>query len=61
MRKEQLVASRLPAELVRDLELIEQEEQTDRSTTVRKLLRRAIGDWKLAPGRPRKQASPFGR
>jgi predicted HTH domain antitoxin len=48
MRKEQLVASRLPDELVQDLELIERWEQTDRSTTVRKLLRQAIGDWKRA-------------
>lgn len=46
--KEQLVASRLPDDLVQDLELIERWEQTDRSTTVRKLLRQAIGDWKRA-------------
>ena len=47
MKKDQMVASRLPQELVRDLELIERYEQTDRSTTVRKLLRRAIAEWKL--------------
>jgi predicted HTH domain antitoxin len=46
MKKNQMVASRLPSDLVNDLELIERYEQTDRSTTVRKLLRRAIGDWK---------------
>ncbi len=47
MRKEQMVGTRLPAELVRDLETIEGAEQSDRSTTVRKLLYRAIKDWKL--------------
>ena len=46
MKKEQMVASRLPDELVRDLELIERLEQTDRSTTVRKLLYKAIREWK---------------
>ncbi len=46
MKKGQMVASRLPEELVRDLELIERHEQTDRSTVVRKLLRQAIGEWK---------------
>ena len=47
MRKEQMVGSRLPEELVRDLELIERLEQTDRSTTVRKLLSQATREWKL--------------
>ena len=47
MRKEQMVGTRLPAELVRDLETIEGAEQSDRSTTVRKLLYKAIKDWKL--------------
>jgi predicted HTH domain antitoxin len=47
MRKEQMVGARLPAELVRDLETIEGVEQSDRSTTVRKLLYNAIKDWKL--------------
>ena len=42
-----MVGTRLPAELVRDLETIEETEQSDRSTTVRKLLYRAIKDWKL--------------
>lgn len=46
MRKEQMVASRLPEEVIHDLEMIESVEQTDRSTTVRKLLYRAIADWK---------------
>lgn len=47
MRKEQMVGSRLPMELVQDLELIERVEQTDRSTAVRKLLHKAVGEWKL--------------
>ena len=47
MKKEQMVGTRLPEQLVRDLEIIEQEEQADRSTTVRKLLYKAIGTWKL--------------
>jgi predicted HTH domain antitoxin len=33
--------------MVRELEAIETAEQADRSTTVRKLLARAIRDWKL--------------
>jgi len=39
--------TRLPDTVVRDLEAIEQVEQADRSTTVRKLLSRAIqtGSW----------------
>jgi predicted HTH domain antitoxin len=47
MRKVRMVGARLPRDLVRDLEQIEQVEQADRSTTVRKLLARAIGEWKL--------------
>jgi predicted HTH domain antitoxin len=46
MRKAQAVASRLPAELLKDLEMIEAQEQADRSTVVRKLLKKAVGDWK---------------
>ncbi|MBI4220731.1 MAG: UPF0175 family protein [Chloroflexi bacterium] len=47
MSKERMVGSRLPPELIRDLEMIEKTEQSDRSTTVRKLLSRATKDWKL--------------
>lgn len=46
MKKDRMVASRLPEELVRDLELIERYEQMDRSATIRKLLRQAIAEWK---------------
>ena len=47
MKKEQMVGARLPLELVSALELIEDVEQSDRSTTVRRLLSRAIKQWKL--------------
>ena len=47
MSKEQMVGSRLPPELIRDLEMIEKADQSDRSTTVRKLLSRATREWKL--------------
>jgi predicted HTH domain antitoxin len=47
VKKEQMVGARIPEELVRDLETIEKAEQSDRSTTLRKLLSKAIGDWKL--------------
>jgi predicted HTH domain antitoxin len=47
MKKEQMVGTRLPNDLVRDLETIEQVEQSDRSTTVRKLLYQAVRAWKL--------------
>jgi len=46
MKKERMVGSRLPGDLLRDLETIERVEQADRSTTVRKLLYRAVDEWK---------------
>jgi len=46
MRKEEMVAARLPEALVSDLKKIEGVEQTDRSTVLRKLLYRAVTDWK---------------
>ena len=46
MKKEELVAARLPEEMVTELRRIERVEQADRSTVVRKLLYRAISDWK---------------
>ena len=42
-----MVGARLPLDLVRELELIEGVEQCDRSTTVRRLLSKAIVQWKL--------------
>lgn len=47
MKKERMVGARLPLELVRELELIENVEQSDRSTTLRKLLSNAVRQWKL--------------
>jgi predicted HTH domain antitoxin len=46
MKKEEMVAARLPQSLVSDIKKIEELEQTDRSTVLRKLLHRAIADWK---------------
>lgn len=45
-RKEELVAARLPAQLVAALREIEEVEQADRSTVVRRLLYRAVAEWK---------------
>jgi predicted HTH domain antitoxin len=47
MKHETMIGTRLPRELVRELERIERTEHTDRSTTVRKLLGNAVGQWKL--------------
>jgi predicted HTH domain antitoxin len=46
MRKEELVAARLPETLVSDIKKIEDIEQTDRLTVLRKLLDKAVTDWK---------------
>ena len=45
-KKEELVAARLPEDLVNALRKIEEVEQVDRSTTVRKLLSRAVAEWR---------------
>ena len=47
MKKDQMVGAKLPLDLVQELELIEGVEQSDRSTTVRRLLSKAIRQWKL--------------
>ena len=47
MKKDHMIGTRLPVELVRELQFIEDVEQSDRSTTVRRLLARAIQQWKL--------------
>ena len=47
MKKDTMVGARLPESLIADLEAIEQAEHTDRSTTVRRLLLRAVSEWKL--------------
>jgi len=41
-----MVAARLPEGLVSDIKKIEDAEQTDRSTVLRKLLYKAVIDWK---------------
>lgn len=46
MKKEEMVAARLPESLVSDIKKIEELEQTDRSTVLRKLLYKAVTDWK---------------
>ncbi|MEM2123472.1 MAG: UPF0175 family protein [Candidatus Bathyarchaeia archaeon] len=46
MKEEELVAARLPESLVSDLKKIESVEQTDRSTVLRKLLYKAVTEWK---------------
>lgn len=44
MKKEELVAARLPQPLIKALEKIEEVEQSDRSSTLRKLLSRAVSE-----------------
>lgn len=46
MKKEEMVAARLPKGLVSDIKKIEDVEQTDRSTVLRKLLYKAVIEWK---------------
>jgi len=46
MKKEEMVAARLPKGLVSDIKKIEDVEQTDRSTVLRRLLYKAVTDWK---------------
>jgi len=41
-----MVAARLPEALVSDIKKIENIEQADRSTVLRKLLHKAVSDWK---------------
>ncbi len=41
-----MVAARLPETLVSDIKKIEEVEQTDRSTVLRKLLDKAVREWK---------------
>jgi predicted HTH domain antitoxin len=47
MKKEELVASRIPQELLEDLKKIEEIEHLDRSTALRRLLYSGIREWKL--------------
>jgi predicted HTH domain antitoxin len=43
----EIVSTRVPDGMAKDLEEIEKEEKTDRATVVRKLLAKAIAGWKL--------------
>ncbi len=47
MKQDYMVGTRIPKELVKELERIERAEQTDRSTTLRRLLSRAVREWNL--------------
>lgn len=47
MNKERLVDVWLPSGLMRDLEFVGESEQADRSSTVRRLLVKAVREWKL--------------
>jgi len=42
-----VVSTRVPEDIAKDLKEIEKEEKTDRATLVRKLLARGIEQWKL--------------
>jgi predicted HTH domain antitoxin len=42
-----MVGTRLPGQMIKDLQRIEATEQADRATTLRRLLARAIGEWKM--------------
>lgn len=46
----EIVSTRVSEELARELRQIEEEEKTDRATVVRKLLARAIEQWKVERG-----------
>jgi predicted HTH domain antitoxin len=41
------ITARVPEDLLNDLKRIESEEKTDRAEVIRRLLAKAIGDWKL--------------
>lgn len=42
-----VISTRVPDKLAKDLEEIERAEQSDRATTIRKLLTRAVKEWKM--------------
>ena len=61
MTKDRMVGARLPLHLVQELELIEEVEQSDRSTTVRRLLSKAIVQWNsiTTPGSMARASLPW--
>jgi len=42
----EIISTRIPNDIAKDLKEIEKEEKTDRATLIRKLLARAIAQWK---------------
>jgi len=42
----EVISTRIPDDVAKDLKEIEKEEKTDRATVVRKLLAKAIAEWK---------------
>jgi predicted HTH domain antitoxin len=47
MKKEELIASRIPLELFEDLKKIEEIEHLDRSSNLRRLLYSGVREWKM--------------
>ncbi len=47
MKNGELVASRIPKDLLADVKKVEEVEHVDRSTAIRKLLYAAVREWKL--------------
>lgn len=47
MKRGELIASRIPLDLVEDLKKLEEAEHIDRSTAVRRLLYAGIQEWKM--------------
>ncbi|MGC8961038.1 MAG: UPF0175 family protein [Candidatus Bathyarchaeia archaeon] len=43
----EIISTRVPDEMAKDLKEIEEEEETDRAAVVRKLLARGIQQWKM--------------
>lgn len=43
----EIISTRIPEDVARDLKEIEEEEKTDRATIIRKLLVRGIQQWKM--------------
>lgn len=43
----QIISTRIPDEVAKDLKEIEKQEESDRATVIRKLLTKAIKDWKI--------------
>ncbi len=44
----EVLTARIPEDLLRDIQEIEKEERSERAEVVRRLLDRAVRDWKLA-------------